>query len=321
MNALEINNRGTNAELHTVLKDRVVNHRNRFVRIFKNRYLEMLPSLITYKHTKATSIDFLKLEVALMYNLDVVIGEAKNGIIQILGFATSRKTSTNPIDLVTGQKLSKDDIKFIIPDYLIPDEMVEITSVDNYQTGNFVVIRNKTLNYVSDYEIIEHFTEELAEVVVSRYSLTMQAKIQTFFLGEEGDESMNKLVTDLYLGAPIVKASPEFEPKDSMIHMQNDSISQNFAELKREYQNKIGELNNMLGINSLAVEKSSGVSDVEAKSNRSFITSVANIKLESRKNSFKGLNERYNYDIEPVYNDIVESELGRDIYSEEGETE
>src|SRR5699024_9845935 len=145
-------------------------------------------------------------------------------------------------------------------DYLIPDEMREINHYNDCRTGNFVVIRNKTLNYTADTEIIQHYTIALAEVVLSRFSLTMQAKIITFFLGDENDESINNLVNDLYNGSPIVKAGKFFDPNEHIYHMQSDNISQNFNELKREYQNIIGELNNMLGINSLAVEKTSGVS-------------------------------------------------------------
>lgn len=309
---------GLKAELSEELKTRVKKHKNRFVRIFMNRYLEMLPTLITYKKTEATSIDFLKLEVALMYNYDVVVGEANNGVIQILGFANTKKTESNPIDLITDNRLKKDDIKFIIPTHLIPEKMIEISHHDDCQTGNFTVIRNKTLNYVSDIEIIEHFTDELAEVVLSRYSLTMQAKILTFFKGDENDESINKLVEDLYNGSPITKAGKLFDPEEHMIRFNSDGISQNFAELKSEYQNKIGELNNMLGINSLAVDKSSGVSDTEAKSNRSFITAVANIKLESRDHGISKINKRYGLDIEVFYNDIVDSELGEIEYKEVG---
>lgn len=308
--------KGLKENLTTTLKDRVTDYRDRFVRIFYSRYLELLPTLITYENTDKVSIDFLKVEVALMNNHAVVIGENSKGIIQVLGFLTSDQTSENPTDLFNDGLISKKDINFTIPDYLIPDEMREINHYNDCRTGNFVVIRNKTLNYTSDTEIIQHYTISLAEVVLSRFSLTMQAKIITFFLGDENDESINNLVNDLYNGSPIVKAGKFFDPNEHIYHMQSDNISQNFNELKREYQNIIGELNNMLGINSLAVEKTSGVSDVEAKSNRSFITSVANIKLESRNHALKKLNKRYNLDLKAIYNDEVASELSDMAYKE-----
>ncbi len=54
------------------LKEKVVNHRERFSQIFMARYLEMLPSLIAYKGIENVSVDFLKVEVALRHGFDVV---------------------------------------------------------------------------------------------------------------------------------------------------------------------------------------------------------------------------------------------------------
>src|SRR5699024_4314974 len=122
-----------------------------------------------------------------------------------------------------------------------------------------------TLNYISDSEVIHHYTMELAELVLSRYSISMQAKINTFFMGESNDSTINQIIDDLYNGSPYIKVNHLFDPKDNIFTIQNENLATNFQELKREYQNKISELNNMLGINSLAVEKSSGVSDTEAK--------------------------------------------------------
>src|SRR5699024_7699304 len=109
----------------------------------------------------------------------------------------------------------------------------------------------------------------------------MQVKITTLFLGEPNDETLNPIIADVYNGNTYILWSKLFDPEEQSYHMDNDNIAQNFQELKREYQNKISELNNMLGINSLAVEKSSGVSDSEAKSNRAYTTSTANIYLDA----------------------------------------
>lgn len=300
---------GIKSSLHDELKDRVTNHRNRFIRIFFNRYLELLPSLIKYKNGKATSIDFIKLEVALLTNHDVIIGEANNGKIMILGYATNRKTISNPTDLFVDKTLRKQDITFTVPNHLIPIEMTEITNVENEYTGNFVVVRNKTLNYISDIEIIQHYTEHLAEIVLSRFSLAMQSKLQTFFKGDQNDETISKLVSDLYNGAPFVKVGKFFDMEENIVHMENNNIAAAFKELKTEYQNVIGELNNAIGINSLAVEKASGVSDTEAKSNRGYTTSIANIKLEARNAPLERLNQRYGLMLEAIYNDEVASEF------------
>ena len=296
-------------ELSLELKERIVHHRSRFRELFKARYNEMLPSLIKYRNSKSVSIDFMKLEVALRNGYDVVIGETIRRNIQVIGFATSQITKNNPADLFSDTSLKTGDITFVIPKHLRMTEYKEITNDDECQTGNFVVLRNKNLNYVDDRIILDHYIDELAEIVLSRFSISMQVKISTVFISEANDESVTKMISDLYNGDPFIKATKLFDPEEQIYPMKNEGLSQIFPELKREYQNKISELNNMLGINSLAVEKESGVSDTEAESNRSFSTSNANIYLDARNNGLQRLNKRYGFNIEAMYNDEVVSEF------------
>lgn len=296
-------------ELNKTLKQKVVQHKQRFIQLFKARYLEMMPSLIKYKNDQSVSIDFLKVEIALRNGYDVVIGETKNRNIQVIGYATTKQTKENPADLFSSQSMRHGDITFVIPKYLRLKYYKEISNDDECQSGNFVVLRNKTVQYISDYEILDHYVDELAEIVLSRYSISMQVKITTLFLGEPNDETLNQIISDVYNGNPYIKGSKLFDPDEQIYHMKNEGIAQNFQELKREYQNKIAELNTMLGINSLAVEKSSGVSDEEAKSNRGYTTSNANIYLDARNHGLKKLNKRYQFKIEVLYNDEVTSEF------------
>lgn len=300
---------GLKVELNEDLEQRVIDHRNRFIQLFTLRYRELLPTLIRYTNTKTTAVNFLKIEVALRNNHRVVIGEATNGKIMVMGYVQNDLTSENPSDLFSTDTLTKKDITFTVNKTLIPNTMKEISYYDDCKTGNFVVMRNKTINYLDDMSILKHYTLELAELVVSRFSIAMQAKINTFFKSNVGDESINRIVTQLYNGAPFVKTNKLFDPEENIVHIENEHMAQNFQELKREYQNKISELNNMLGINSLAVEKSSGVSDAEAKSNRSYTTSNANIYIDSRNESLDKLNKRFNLELEAIYNDDVASEL------------
>lgn len=304
-------------ELGKSLKEKVVNHRDRFIGIFKARYMEMLPSLIKYKNGHTVSVDFMKVEIALRNGYDVVVGETKNRNIQVIGYATSKKTTGNPEDLFSTNLLRHGEINFIIPDYLKLPYYKEISHTDECQSGNFVVLRNKTINYVSDVNILNHYVDELAEIVLSRFSISMQVKITTLFLGEPNDETLLQIISDIYNGNPYISATKLFDPDEQIYHMNNEHIAQNFQELKREYQNKISELNNMIGMNSLAVEKSSGVSDSEAKSNRAFTTSNANIYLDSRNNGLFKLNKRYDKEIEAMYNDQVVSEFQELIDEEE----
>lgn len=296
-------------ELNKTLKEKVVQHKQRFIQLFKARYLEMIPSLIKYKNDQSVSIDFLKVEVALRNGYDVVIGETTNRNIQVIGYATTKQTKENPADLFSSQSMRHGDITFVIPKHLRLKYYKEISNDDECQSGNFVVLRNKTIQYISDYEILDHYIDELAEIVLSRYSISMQVKITTLFLGEPNDETLNQIISDVYNGNPYIKGTKLFDPDEQIYHMKNEGIAQNFQELKREYQNKIAELNTMLGINSLAVEKSSGVSDEEAKSNRGYTTSNANIYLDARNHGLKKLNKRYQFEIEALYNDEVTSEF------------
>ena len=304
--------------LPKTLKEKVVSHRERFAQIFMARYLEMLPSLIHYKNSETVSVDFLKVEIALRHGFDVVIGETKLGNIQVIGYTNTQETKTNPKDLWGTKVLTKSNINFIIDKKYQLDHYLEITDIDSSLTGNFVVLRNKNIQYVDDLIILKHYVDELSEIVLSRYSISMQVKISTLFKGEAGDESVNQLISDIYNGNPYIKGSKLFDPDDQIYHMENQGMAQNFQELKREYQNKISELNNALGMNSLAVEKSSGVSDVEAQSNRAFTTSNANIYLDGRNNGLKRLNKRYGLQLEAMYNDEVVSEF-QEIANVEGD--
>lgn len=303
-----MNIQGLKQSLNEDLKLKVVNHRERFKRIFFGRYKELLPQLIVYKNN-VTSVDFLKAEVALRNNYHAVIGETKNGNIMLLGYVQNVLSSENPSDFFTTVPLKKEDIFFIVPPSLIPDKMQEISFIDDCTSGNFVVLRNKVLNYVNDTEILNHYIDELAELVLSRFSISMQSKINTFFMSEANDQTVNKLVEDLYNGSPFIKITKLFDVNENIHTINNEHLANNFVELKREYQNKISELNNMLGINSLGVEKSSGVSDVEAKSNMSYTTSNANIYLSARSEPIAKLNKRYGVAIEVMYNDEVASEI------------
>src|SRR5699024_5419334 len=223
----------------------------------------------------------------------------------ILGYANSMKTSENPVNLFSTRKLRHGNITFTIPKHLQLDYYREISNDDHCKTGNFVVLRNKTVQYVNDLEIINHYIEELGEIVSSRFSISMQVKISNLFLGDPNDESMLQLIENIYNGNPYIPRSKLFDPEEQIITIKNDWIAQNFQEIKRKYQNKISELNNAVGINSLAVEKSSGVSDEEAKSNRGYTTSNANINLDGRNHGLKKLNKRYHLQLEAVYNDQV----------------
>lgn len=306
-------NHGVEVELNQDISRRVMEHRNRFRRLIFNRYVEFLPLLINYTNKNTVGINFLQLESGLRQGYQVVIGKARNDQIMILGYIQTHyhKSSQdyfNHFNFNTEYRLTEKDIIYTIPEYLRPDYALEIQHYDNAKSGDFVVMRNKPVTLGNDYEIIEHYCDELAEVVLSRFSLIMQSKFAKVFKSDINDETVNQFITQLFNGSPFIKTDGYFDAEEDIIELDSDYVVNALSEMKREYQNKIGELSNFLGINSLAVDKESGVSDSEANSNRSFTTSNSNIYLRGRE-PLELLNQRFNLDIKPYYDDEATSQI------------
>jgi len=304
---------GVEVESNQDIGRRVMEHRNRFRRLIFNRYVEFLPLLINYTNKQSVGIDFLQLESGLRQGYQVVVGKARNDEIMILGYVqnTYPKSSTDyfkQFNFTTEYRLTEKDIIFTIPEYLRPDYALEIQHYDNCRSGDFIVLKNKPVTIGNDYEIIEHYCDELAEVVLSRFSLIMQSKFAKVFKSDINDETVNQFITQLFNGSPFIKTDGYFDAVDDIIELDSDYVVNALSEMKREYQNKISELSNFLGINSLAVDKESGVSDTEANSNRSFTTSNSNIYLRGRE-PIQMLNKRFELDLQPYYDDEATSQI------------
>jgi hypothetical protein len=307
------NSVGVKSELNVDISRRVIEHRNRFRRLIFNRYIEFLPLLINYTNRDSVAIDFLQMESALRNNYQVVVGKARNDQIMVLGYIQGQYYK-NSQDYLTNfnfdfeRRLCEKDITYIIPEYLRPDYALEIQHYDNATSGDFIVLRNKPVLLNNDFEIIEHYCDELAEIILSRFSLIMQTKFSKIFVSDINDETVNQFITSLFNGSPYIKIDGYLDPEEDIIDLGSDFVTNGLSEMKREYQNKISELSNMLGINSLAVDKESGVSDNEANSNRSFTTANSNIYLKGRQ-PFELLNKRFGLDIVPFYDDNAVSQL------------
>ena len=229
---------GLKVELNQDLEKRVMEHRNRFKRLIYSRYAELLPFCISYTNIHDTAINPVVLETALRSNYNMVVGKAKNEQIMILGYCNSNYSENGMIETMlrnSHRVLDKHDINFTIPDYLIPDTAKEITSYDNSTTGNFVVLQNKPYSFVNDYEVIDHYSDELAEIVLSRFSLIMQSKFSKVFKSENNDETINQIINMLYNGAPFIKGGLGFDPYEQIIDIESSNIGTNLVELKREY--------------------------------------------------------------------------------------
>lgn len=304
---------GVESELSQDISRRVMEHRNRFRRLIFNRYCEFLPLLINYSNTDDTGIDFIKLETALRMGYQVVVGKSRTDVIMILGYIenTQYKDNSDFIDnfkFTHERRLNEKDITFIVPEYLRPNYALEIQHYDGCKSGDFVVLRNKPVNWNNDYRIIEHYCDELAEIILSRFSLIMQSKFSKVFKSDINDETINQFITELFNGSPYIKISGLFDPEEDIIDLGSDYVTNALVQMKREYQNKISELSNFLGVNSLAVDKESGVSDAEAKSNRAFTTSNSNIYIRGRE-PLNMLNKRFGLNITPFYDDEATSKI------------
>lgn len=277
---------------------KVVHHRDTFYRFFVGRYLEGLATLFSYSCDKP--FNKAVLETALRMGYGVAYGKNKLGNPCILGYIQYNNgfNFQTPDTLFKPRRFTGADINYIVPDELLPERaktnnFLEIWDNDGANTGDFVVFWNKRIQLTNDYSVICHYASELAEIVASRYSLIMQAKIMTIFSGEVGDETLNQMITALYNGNPYIKVAKTFDVDDNVLKIDNASLANNLAQLKTEYQNEIAELNASFGINVLAVDKESGVTDAEANGNLAYVTMNGNIWLESRQNTLDRYNKRY----------------------------
>lgn len=292
-------------ELSQKVGDRIINHRNSFYQMFLCRYAELLPLTIGYEgtSTKKVSLDPIQIEELLRNNQQVAIGQTRKGVTMLLG---TIKSTNNQIAPYYYNVLNEKDIEFFIPKELREKHYTNITP---FQDGNFTILRNKPLSYISDIQIIRYYAEELAEVVSSRFSLVMQSKILTFVRDEAGSEDASEIVNKLYNGTPYVKTSLQFDPEESILQWNGIDAVSKLAELKREYQNKIAELNAMLGLNTLGVDKESGVSDAEAQSNKAYKKANENIYLTARNEPLALYNKKFNTNIHAEYRDQQVKEL------------
>lgn len=292
-----IDNDRLGVELSRDLSRKVIEHRDKFYDFFIGRYMEGLANLFYYS---IKPFDKATLEIALREGYGVAVGTNKFGQLGILGYINNNQFAYNRPDLLLKPKrYTGNMINYTMPSDLLPEraktnQFLEIWNWDNGQTGDFVVFWNKQINLTNDFQIIQHYGEELAEIVASRFSLIMQAKIQTVLTGDPGDETINQMISAIYNGNPFVKLAKTFDIEDHLITINNTDLANNLAQLKTEYQNKIAELNALFGINVLAVDKESGVTASEANGNLGYVTMNGNVWLESRQKALDLLNARFN---------------------------
>lgn len=294
--------------LNEKVKMRMITHRNAFYRFFRNRYREFLPVVIGYEGLEETKIDPIQLEIWLRQGYGVAVGETTRGIM-ILGTVPRQSQLYTLGTNYSVSPLTSSDVNYFISDK-IRVKNKEITYHDGFESGNMVVIYNKPYQLTNDFEIIDIYSERIAEIALSRFSIYMQAKISTVIRGEVDDEDVEQITSDLYNGAPFIETTMMFDPDESILSINNSQeVISALPELKREYQNNIAELNNILGLSALGVDKASGVSDIEAQSNKAYQKANSNVYLKSRNEKLKLLNEKFNLNMKAEYADEIASNL------------
>ena len=198
------------------VKQRVVNQRNAFFHFFRNRYAEFLPTVISYEglDDENVTIDPIQVEIWLRQGLGVAIGQTKKGTM-VLGTVNMTNNIYN-ISVYGTRPLVGSDINFFISDKIKMETYKEISYHDGYSTGNFVVLYNKPLVFTNDYEIIDIYSERIAEIAMSRFSIYMQAKISTVIRGETDDEDVLQITQDIYNGAPYINTTKMFKKASSL---------------------------------------------------------------------------------------------------------
>lgn len=292
---------------------RVAQHRDKVYQMFVNRYMEFLPLIINYSGIDDLPIKPSNIETILRQGVGVAIGMTKSGQTAMLGYVQQQNQSNpiNGLSLVSSQPLYGGDIAFIIDKDERLEHYKEITYHDNFKSGNFVVLYNKPFTFTcnNDYQIIDLYCDRLAEISLSRYSIYMQSKVSHVIKGEADDEDIEQIANDLLNGKPFIKTSTYFD-EDNVVEINSVSdVISALPELKREYQNNIAELNSILGLNSLGVDKEAGVSSIEAQSNMSFKKANEAIYLKARNEPLKHYNNKFGTRIQAEYNDLMVSEL------------
>lgn len=301
-------NQNIEPSLNEKVKKRMVSHRNAFYRFFKNRYREFLPVVIGYEGLEDTKIDPIQLEIWLRQGYGVAVGETTRGVM-ILGTVPRQSQLYTLGTNYSVSPLTSADVNYFISDK-IRVKNKEITYHDGFESGNMVVIYNKPYQLTNDFEIIDIYSERIAEIALSRFSIYMQAKISTVIRGEVDDEDVEQITSDLYNGAPFIETTMMFDPDESILSINSSQeVISALPELKREYQNNIAELNNILGLTALGVDKASGVSDIEAQSNKAYQKANSNVYLKSRNEKLKLLNEKFGLNMKAEYADEIAADL------------
>lgn len=279
-----------NTGVKTPVKDEifklVVDHKEQWKEETRRRYYEILPCLMKHKGSEWSGVDISYLERLLKSDsvYGVAVGVNSMGIVTILG-----KIKTYDKELERYTRLTEKDIEWLIPQEYRPETCEQIWRLDDCKSGNFVVFRDKCYKKVNDKLFIKNRVSVMGEVELSRFSLIMQAKFQTFFKGNLDGGDLEDIIAEFMSGYPVIDVGTKFDEMINIFHIENPELAANLSLMKDEANNLLSELNAWLGINSLGVDKASGVSDSESNANTPFVSANSDIYIPGRQEPWDDL--------------------------------
>lgn len=288
-------NSGVEVNLADKLMQAIIQKRNYYRKIAYLRYRELILNIRGYVNTPV-SFNKLKCEWYLRNGNHVAVGKDALGNFQLLGTVNDTNSTTSPETPFSDKILTDKDIRFVLPERLVPHETHEITHFDNAKTGDFVVLRNKPFEYVNDFSIVKFYCDRLAEIMSARASLIMQAKQTTVVPVQSGNsEDADQIVNTIYNGAPylLLNNMNVLRLKESLVSLGDASVSEKIKTLKEAFNDEQNELNNILGINTTGIDKASGVSDKEVDSNNDYVLSTTNMYIKGVKEGLDLYNARF----------------------------
>lgn len=272
-------------------QNRVNYYRNHMYETIVSRLVEILPYFIKYENLP-TTLSALQIESQLRIGChDLIIGLDNLNQVVVLGRPTGIVHNFYNYPIVSG-------IQFIIPpEQRLARDMYEQITPNNPDKGNFILLRNRyNTAFKTDVEIIEDFAIHLAEIKKSRYSLTLQSSVLTYFKGVDvyNNNTINKLMDEMFEGTPFIKIESNLNINDDFGTMDNAKvIPAMLTAMKDEYDNIFNEMLNLIGVLNLGVDKQSGVNRVESVANQGFLNTINNIYITSRQEPFTLLSNRF----------------------------
>lgn len=283
-----------NTGVKTPVKDqvfrRVIDHKDQWKEETRRRYYEILPCLMKHVGSDWSGVDVSYLERLLKSDsvYGVAVGENKHGVVTILGRI---KNYDKEFDTYT--RLTEKDIDWVIPKEYRPAKCTQIWRLNDCVDGEFVVFKDKTYKKVNDKTLIKNRVSLMGEVELSRFSLILQAKFQTFFKGNLNGGDLNDIIDQFMSGYPVIDVGLKFDEMINIFHIENPELAANLSLMKDEANNLMSDLNAWLGINSLAVDKASGVSDSESNANTPFVSANSDIYIPGRQEPWDDLCKRF----------------------------